>query len=183
VYKRQGFIELPLKASEIENYEHLWVKADYEMVRKNSTLVRFGLLLWFENADGWPAAEVYVPFSDDYGGLVGVDGKTQIGEVTTTMIINGTVFPNVKLTIQKGWNPGNWWSYEFIPETQVTSGEVYIDIKPVVEKIIQEFLGSDVTWTSISLASYSGSEGNSFEYGWIIHDVRFVPDEEIPGVR
>ncbi|WP_430515160.1 hypothetical protein [Pyrococcus woesei] len=175
-----GFFDLPLPASDVSNYDRIWVKANYEVVKKEGSLVRFGLLLWFENADGWPVAEVYIPFFDDFGGLVGVDGKITIGQVDTVVVLNGNV-SSVTFKGERGWNPGGWWSFEFLPEQEFpSSGEIVIDIKPIVDKVLAELGTQDVTWTSISLGSYSGSREDSFNYGWIIRDVKLLSPEEAP---
>ncbi|WP_157721595.1 tetratricopeptide repeat protein [Thermococcus pacificus] len=174
-----GFFDLPMPSSEISNYDHIWVKADYKVVKKEG-LVRFGLLLWFENAEGWPVAEVYVPFFDDFGGLVGVSDKTTLGGINTTVNLNGETL-EVTLKGEKGWNPGEWWSFEFIPQEQLpASGEIIIDIKPVVDEVIRQLSNQEITWTSISISSYSGSEGTAFNYGWILEDARVLPPEEAP---
>ncbi|WP_148206145.1 hypothetical protein [Thermococcus sibiricus] len=174
-----GFFDLPLKASEINNYDSIWVKVDYNVTKRSDTLVRFGIGIWFENIEGWPAAEVYIPFFDDFGGLV-LSDKENLGEVTTTMVINGRA-TQASFTLQRGWNPGNWWSFEFIPEDPVPSGEVYIDVKPLVAEIAK-IIGKENTWVSMAVGSYSGSKGTGFQYGWIIHDVRVVKPEDVPSI-
>ncbi|ACS89392.1 CGP-CTERM sorting domain-containing protein [Thermococcus sibiricus] len=182
------YLQLPLPASELSSYDSMWVKVKYDVSKRDDTLVRFGINIWFEDpATGAPIGEIYVPFFDDFGGIVG--DVTEIGEVTSTVIINGELNTNAKFTVQRALSGGGWGVLLFMPQEPLpTSGEVVIDIKPMIDKVVEQlfdFFGMPVEnqqWTSISIGSYSGSEGTSFEYGWIIYDATVLSPSEAPKI-
>ncbi len=99
---------------------------------------------------------------DDFGGIVGGD-RTEVGELTSTVIVNGKL-SNMKFTIQRALSGGGWGGVLlFMPEEQLpASGEVLIDIAPMVKKVseqLADFFGIPVenqAWASISIGSYSG---------------------------
>lgn len=180
------YAQLPMPASDLSNYDHIWVKAKYDVAKDSNALVRFGINIWFESTEGAPLGEVYVPFMDDFGGIVG--DRTEVGELTSTVIVNGKL-SNMKFTIQRALSGGGWGVLLFMPEEQLpASGEVLIDIAPMVKKVseqLADFFGIPVenqAWASISIGSYSGGNDPQagFRYGWIIHEAKVLSPSEAP---
>ena len=181
------WFSLPMSVSEfLQNYDELYVKASYEVVKANGTLVRWGFILWFENPNGQALAEVYISFSDDFGGWVG--DKTVLGTIAVPMIVDGELFSG-EFVVMRALSGGGWAGMEFmLSNADLVNNTVIVDIKPFIEIVFNQLVNyfgvpaDQVIWGSLNLGSYSGSEGTGFEFGWIIHDVRILSPEESPKI-
>ncbi|MCD6300510.1 MAG: hypothetical protein J7L82_00380, partial [Staphylothermus sp.] len=169
---------LPMAAQDFLNqYDSLYAKVNYEVVKSDDTLVRTGLLMWFENADdGSGLAEVYVAFHDDFGGWVG--DKTVVKTMNVPIIVNGELL-DAEFEVQRALSGGGWAAIVFLlKNADIMSGEVYIDLKPFVNEVFDQlvnFFGipaEKVVWSSVAFSSYFGSEGTEAELGWILYDAR-----------
>ncbi|MCD6196341.1 MAG: hypothetical protein J7J82_06115 [Staphylothermus sp.] len=182
------WITLPMAAQDFLNqYDTLYVKINYEVFRRDDTLVRTGLLMWFENADdGSGIGEVYVAFHDDFGGWVG--DKTVVKTITVPLIVNGELV-NGEFEVQRALSGGGWAAMVFLlKNTDIMSGEVYVDLKPFVNEVFDQlvnFFGipaEKVVWSSVAFSTYFGSEGTEAELGWVLYDARLVPPELAPKI-
>lgn len=181
------WFSLPMNVSDfIQNYEELYVKISYELVKSDDSLVRYGLLLWFESPAGSPLAEVYIAFHDDFGGWVG--DKTIVKTIFVPMIVDDDLFIG-EFEVQRALSGGGWAAMVFLlKNADLVSNTILIDVKPFVEIVFEQmttFFGvpaETLIWSNIVVGSYSGSKGTSFEFGWLLHDARLIPPELSPKI-
>lgn len=182
-----SWFSLPMSVNNfIKTYDELYVKVSYELVKGEGTLVRYGLLLWFENPGGGALAEVYISFHDDFGGWVG--DKTVVKTITVPMIVDGKLLMG-EFEVQRALSGGGWAGMVFLlTNADLVNNSVILNLKPFVEVVFEqmtEYFGvspNDLVWSDIVSASYSGSSGTSFEFGWILHDARLIPPELSPKI-
>ena len=182
------WFSLPMEVQEfLDIYESLYVKVNYEVVKRDDTLVRTGLLLWFEDLnDGSAKTEVYIAFHDDFGGIVG--DKTIVKTIDVPLIVDGQLVVG-NFEVQRALNPGGWASMVFLlKNADIMKGEIYIDLKPFVEEVLDQmvnffdFPAERLVWSDIVYSNYFGSEGTEAELGWILYDARLVPPELTPKI-
>jgi hypothetical protein len=181
-----SWFSLPVKAQEFlgENAS-VYVKLNYEVVKRDDTMVRAGLLMWFEDSnDGGARAEVYVAFHDDFGGWVG--DKTIVKTMNVPMIVNGQPVTGV-FEVQRALSGGGWAAMVFLLEnSDVLKGEVYIDLAPFVGEVFNQLVNffelpaDRIVWSDVRFSTYFGSQGTAAELGWILYDARLVPPELVP---
>jgi hypothetical protein len=181
-----SWFSLPVKAQEFlgENAS-VYVKLNYEVVKRDDTMVRAGLLMWFEDSnDGGARAEVYVAFHDDFGGWVG--DKTIVKTMNVPMIVNGQPVTGV-FEVQRALSGGGWAAMVFLlKNSDVLKGEVYIDLAPFVGEVFNQLVNffelpaDRIVWSDVRFSTYFGSQGTAAELGWILYDARLVPPELVP---
>ena len=181
-----SWFSLPVKAQEFlgENAS-VYVKLNYEVVKRDDTMVRAGLLMWFEDSnDGGARAEVYVAFHDDFGGWVG--DKTIVRTMNVPMIVNGQPVTGV-FEVQRALSGGGWAAMVFLlKNSDVLKGEVYIDLAPFVGEVFNQLVNffelpaDRIVWSDVRFSTYFGSQGTAAELGWILYDARLVPPELVP---
>lgn len=180
------WFSLPMKVQDFLNqYDKLYVKVSYEVVKREDTLVRTGLLMWFEdNSTGNALGEVYISFHDDFGGWVG--DKTVVGTIDVPMIVDGELVTTT-FEVQRALSGGGWAAMVFLlKDMNIMSGTVIVDLKPFVEEVYDQMVNfygvsADVlTWSDTVFMTYFGSEGTSAELGWVLKDARILSPEEAP---
>ncbi|MEM0505652.1 MAG: hypothetical protein QXW58_00080 [Thermosphaera sp.] len=182
-----SWFSLPMSVNEfIRDYEELYLKVSYELVRAENTMVRYGLLLWFENPAGGPLAEVYIAFHDDFGGWAG--DRTVVKTITVPLIVDGQLLMG-QFEVQRALSGGGWAAMVFLlKNADLVNNSVVLDVKPFVEVVFEQMTtyfqvpADNLVWSNIVAASYSGSNGTSFEFGWILHDARLIPPELSPKI-
>ncbi|MEM0030802.1 MAG: hypothetical protein QXV48_00530 [Desulfurococcaceae archaeon] len=182
-----SWFSLPMSVNKfIRDYEELYIKVSYELVRAENTLVRYGLLLWFENPAGSPLAEVYIAFHDDFGGWAG--DKTIVKTIFVPLIVDGQLLIG-QFEVQRALSGGGWAAMVFLlKNADLVNNTVILNVKPFVEVVFEQMTtyfqvpASDLVWSNIVVASYSGSNGTSFEFGWILHDARLIQPELSPKI-
>jgi len=181
-----SWFSLPMKAQEfLSKNTSVYVKLNYEVVRRNDTLVRVGLSMWFEDSNNGAAwAEVYVAFHDDFGGWIG--DKTIVKTVNVPMIIDGQPIIGV-FEVQRALSGGGWAAIVFLlKNSDVLKGEVYIDLAPFVGEVFNQLVNffelpaDRIVWSDIRFSTHFGSRGTAAELGWILYDARLVPPELAP---
>lgn len=181
------WFSLPVKVMDFLNqYDELYVLAKYEVAYAPETLVRWGLILWFEDLNGVARAEIYIAFSDEFGGWVG--DRTVVGTIVEPMIVDGKLFQGT-FEVQRALSGGGWAAFVFLlKNAQLLNNTVLIDIRPFVETAFNELVNyfgmpaDQVVWGFLAVGSYIGSRGTGLEVGWILHDARLIPPELAPKI-
>lgn len=181
------WFSLPIRVVDfLAQYKELYVLAKYEVTYATDTLARWGFILWFENPGGAPIAEIYIAFSDEFGGWVG--DKTVIGTLAKPFIVDGELFTGV-FEVQRALSGGGWAAFVFLlTNAKLVNNTVVIDIRPFIEIAFNEMVNyfsvspEDVVWGFLAIGSYMGSTGTGLEIGWILHDARLLPPELAPKI-
>ncbi|ACS89394.1 hypothetical protein [Thermococcus sibiricus] len=183
------FFSLPVNGADVSTLGEVWARVDFEMAKSEETLARTGLIMWFESPDwdpygtgkAWPLAEVYIAFQDDF--FYDDHEKNlqyppaDIGTLTATVYVNGAP-KEVEFKVQRAWNADHF-VIKFVPTEPITTGgSVTLNVTPFAERSIQaivddpysDWTADQITWTSIGFGTYTGSNGNSFELGWILKE-------------
>lgn len=182
-----NWISLPIKVVDFLNqYEELYVLAKYEVAYATDTLVRWGLILWFEDLNGMARAEIYIAFSDEFGGWVG--DRTVVGTIVKPMIVDGRILQGT-FEVQRALSGGGWAAFVFLlKNAKLLNNTVIIDIRPFIETAFNELVNyfgmpaEQVVWGFLAIGSYIGSSGTGLEVGWILHDARLLPPELAPKI-
>jgi hypothetical protein len=181
-----SWFSLPVKTQEfLGKNAPVYVKLNYEVVKRDDTMVRAGLLMWFEDSEnGGARAEVYIAFHDDFGGWVG--DKTIVKTMNVPMIVNGQPVTGV-FEVQRALSGGGWAAMVFLlKNSDVLKGEVYIDLAPFVGEVFNQLVNffelpaDRIVWSDVRFSTYFGSQGTAAELGWILYDARLVPPELVP---
>jgi len=166
------WFSLPMPASKIDSLDSVVVDVWLDLVKTNYTLTRYGLMSWFEDFAGNPFIELWMVLQNDFP----VTG-TDLGLVRVPAIVNGEatelVFRGTYTTSGGGWH---LVVFELYGQT-ITSGEVVLDIKPLVSKAanfvsqLSKVSTETFYWTSLHISVYSGSNSpdKGFCLGWVLH--------------
>jgi hypothetical protein len=123
------WFSLPMPAFKIDSLDSVVVDVRLDLVKTNYTLTRYGLMSWFEDFAGNPFIELWMALQNDFP----VTG-TDLGFVRVPALVNGEVaelvFRGTYTTSGDGWH---LVVFELYGKT-ITSGEVVLDIKPLVSK-------------------------------------------------
>jgi hypothetical protein len=166
------WLSLPMPASRIDDLNSIVVDVWLDLVKTDYTLTRYGLMSWFEDSAGNPFIELWVALQNNFP----VTG-TDLGFVRVPATVNGEatelVFRGTYTISGGGWH---LVVFELYGQT-ITSGEVALDIKPLVSKaanFVSQVSGVSTErfyWTSLHVSVYSGgnSPDEGFCLGWVLH--------------